>query len=142
MKATIVISTDKEKLDIPFIHGYLSQRSYWAKGRSLEKVILSIKNSLCFGAYSSDGRQVGFARVVTDGVVFAWLMDVFITEEERGNGVGKLMLEHIFNHELVRGTNGIGLKTMDAHELYRQFGFGEIPDPQIWMFRKNITGQQ
>jgi len=142
MKAAFVISSDKEKLDIPFIHGYLSRRSYWAKGRSLEKVLLSVENSLCFGAYAGDGRQVGFARVVTDGVVFAWLMDVFITEEERGKGIGKLMLEHILNHELVRGTNGIGLKTKDAHELYRQFGFGEIPDPQIWMFRNNIPGPQ
>jgi GNAT superfamily N-acetyltransferase len=137
MKRDIIISTDKAKLDLPLIHAYLSQTSYWAKGRSLEEVVCSIENSLCFGAYTHEGRQVGFARVVTDGVVFAWLMDVFVTEGARGKGIGKMLLAHLLDHELIRKANGIGLRTRDAHGLYRQFGFGGIPDADGWMYRGN-----
>jgi GNAT superfamily N-acetyltransferase len=142
MKPSIYISTDKAKLDLPFIYEYLSEKSYWAKGRSRERILLSINNSLCFGAYSDIGRQLGFARVVTDGVVMAWLMDVFIASDERGKGIGGMLLSHILNHELVREVNGVGLKTKDAHGFYGQHGFSEVPDPEIWMYRKNSSRKE
>ena len=103
----------------------------------MEEVVRSIENSICFGAYTPDGRQVGFARVVSDGVVFSWLMDVFVLEEERGKGIGKMLLAQILDHELVRTTNGIGLRTKDAHGMYRQYGFGDLPGGSGWMYRDN-----
>jgi len=90
----LIISTDKARLDIPLIHEFLSERSYWAKGRSLDVVRLSIENSLCFGVYSGD-QQVGFARVVTDYATFSWLCDFFILETQRGRGLGKWLVATI-----------------------------------------------
>ena len=84
------ISTDRNRLDLPLIHEFLSN-SYWAKGRPIEVVERSIKNSLCFGAYHND-RQVAFARLITDRAVFAYLADVFVIEEYRGRGISGMLM--------------------------------------------------
>ena len=89
MTASMIdISTDRSRLDIAYIHRYLSEECYWSIGRSREIVEKSIANSLCFGVYDGD-RQMGFARVVTDYATFAWLCDVFIDATYRGQGLGK-----------------------------------------------------
>ena len=143
MKSDIYISEDKSRLDIAFIHSYLSEESYWAKGRSLDRVKRSIDQSMCFGLFSGE-EQIGFARVVTDRVVFAWLMDLFVIPDYQGRGLGRRLVEHITNHRHLRGVSGIGLRTRDAHDLYARFGFGAIPEPQTWMLKQrnnaNNTG--
>lgn len=135
---TPVISTEKKLLNIPMIHQYLSERSYWAKGRSLEAVRKSIENSLCFGVYDDDGKQLGFARVVTDYAVFGWLMDVFVLEEYRGEGLGKQLMEAIVNHPDLKNLRRMGLGTDDAHGLYQQYGFTSLskPDNMMELLRK------
>lgn len=117
------ISTDKSLLDIVTIHDYLSNRSYWAKGRSLETVKRSIENCLCFGVYDSSGKLIGFARVLTDYAVFAYLMDVFILEEYRNQGLAKELMKSIMTHPGLQGLQRFMLATNDAHKLYEQFGF-------------------
>src|SRR5439155_2457717 len=87
-EAGVRVSSDPAELDLDWIHEALSERAYWALGRSRGTVEASIAGSLCFGAFR-DGRQVGFARVVTDGVTFGWVCDVFVDETARGRGVGK-----------------------------------------------------
>lgn len=129
----IVISTDKKLLDVVTIHTYLSERSYWAKGRSLETVKLTIANSLCFGVYNQEGNQLGFARVATDYAVFGYLMDVFVLEEYRGQGIGKQLIEYIVEHPAIKNLRRIGLATSDAHDLYRQFGFSSVSSPEKMM---------
>jgi GNAT superfamily N-acetyltransferase len=126
------ISTDKSQLDIPFIHHWLSTVSYWAQGRSLETVQLSIEHSLCFGVYEAE-RQVGFARVVTDYATFAWLCDVFILEDYRGHGLGKWLIETITVQPVLQPLLFL-LATRDAHGLYEQYGdFEPLPAPDRWM---------
>jgi hypothetical protein len=83
-----IISTDKSRLDIPAIHDYLSNRSYWGKGRTIEAVRKSIENSLCFGIYDKDNQMAGFARVITDFTIFAYLLDLFIFEDHRRDCLG------------------------------------------------------
>lgn len=129
----IIISTDRERLDIPMIHQYLSERSYWAKGRSLETVRQSIANSLCFGVYDVSGKQLGFARVATDYAVFGWLMDVFILEEYLGKGLGKLLIKAVTEHSALKNLRRIGLGTADAHGLYEQYGFTGLSKPENMM---------
>jgi GNAT superfamily N-acetyltransferase len=133
--APIEISTDKARLDVDYIHAYLSERSYWAKGRSRDKVARSIEHSLCFGAY--DGRrQVGFARLVTDHATFGWLCDVFVDEAYRGRGVGKQLVEAVVAYADQAGLRRLMLATHDAHELYRTYGgFEPLEDPGRWMGR-------
>ncbi|WP_163324929.1 GNAT family N-acetyltransferase [Draconibacterium mangrovi] len=137
----IEISTDKGKLDVLVIHNYLANESYWAKGRTLETVERSIQNSLCFGVYL-ESRQVGFARVITDYAVFAWLLDVFILPEFQGKGYGKKLMEAIMTHNNLQGLRRWGLGTEDAHELYKQFGFMSLHKPGNMMEIQNKSGGQ
>ena len=132
MKHTIQISTDKSLLNTEMIFDYLSNRSYWAKGRSIEVVRNSIENSFCFGIYD-DKEQIGFARVVTDYAIFAWVMDVFILEKDRGEGYGKALMHEVRNHPKLNTVVRWGLCTDDAHELYKQFGFATPQRPEIMM---------
>lgn len=124
------ISTDLDRLDIEYIHRYLSEVSYWALGRSRSVVEKSIRNSLCFGVYDGS-RQVGFARVVTDYATFAWLCDVFIDETCRGLGLGKRLVQTVMAHPELQGLRNFILATRDAHELYRRYGgFEPLPVPE------------
>ncbi len=137
---TIDISTNTKKLDIDFIHSFLT-RSYWAKERTKQEVITTVKNSLCFGMYL-DNQQIGFARVLTDYAVFGYLMDVFIIEEQRGNGYSKLLMKAIMEHPDLQNISRWMLATSDAHKLYTQFGFTALPDPTKIMAKlitKSIT---
>jgi GNAT superfamily N-acetyltransferase len=133
-RGDFAISTESSRLDYELVHEFLSNHSYWAKGRSLEKVKRSIENSLSFGVYKGD-QQIGFARVVTDYATFAWLADVFIIEEYRGQGLAQWLMEVIFSHPQLQGFRRWLLATRDAHELYRRFGFSELGEPARWMER-------
>jgi hypothetical protein len=130
-----LITTDKRKLNIDIIHQFLSERSYWAQGRSKDTVRKSIDHSLCFGVYAVD-QQIGFARVVTDYATFAWLADVFILESHRGLGLSKWLVECIVTHPDLQNLKNFLLATKDAHELYRRYGsFESLEKPERWMIR-------
>lgn len=132
MVENIIISQDKSLLDIDKIHHYLSSNAYWALGRTKEIVRISIENSICFGVYY-DGTQIGFARVVSDQAVFAWVMDVFVLDDYQTKGVGKLLLGEIFNSDVLRNVKKWGLATKDAHNFYKRFGFNALEKPEMMM---------
>jgi GNAT superfamily N-acetyltransferase len=127
----IHISTDKTKLDVPFIQAFLT-RAYWAKNRTLEEVQITIDSSFCFGIYL-EGKQIGFARVVTDYAVFAYLMDVFIIEEHQGKGYSTLLMEAIMKEPLLQNVKIWRLATTDASFLYSKFGFTPLANPEKLM---------
>ncbi|WP_350288595.1 GNAT family N-acetyltransferase [uncultured Croceitalea sp.] len=137
MSKEINVSRNKTMLDIDFIYNYLSMESYWAKGRSREDVVKSIENSICFGVFNEEQSQIGFARVITDGVVFAWIMDVFITDDYRERGIAKKLIKEVVNVPELKNVNGIGLRTNDAHGLYEKFGFKKIENSETWMLKNN-----
>ncbi len=126
------LSTDPHKMDVEAIYQYLS-RSYWAEGRTKATVEKSLRNSLNFGVLSPEGVQIGFARVITDYATFAYLADVYILEEHRGNGLSKWLMETIMAHPDLQGLRRWVLATRDAHGLYAQFGFTPLPKPELWM---------
>ncbi|HEX3624220.1 MAG TPA: GNAT family N-acetyltransferase [Verrucomicrobiae bacterium] len=128
----IVISDDQTRLDIPLIHTFLSERSYWAKDVPIDIVERSIRNSLCFGMFK-EKKQIGFARVVTDCATFAWLADVFIVEPARGSGFGKKLIAAIVGHPELRCLRRFMLGTRDAHKLYEQYGFAPLQFPERFM---------
>ena len=125
------ISDDKSRLDLKLIHHVISN-SYWAKGRSFEEVKRSIDNSICYGLYT-DGKQIGFARIVTDLTTIAYIMDVFIVEEYRGNGLSKILLKRILHDERFSPVKKWMLATKDAHSLYKKFGFKPLSSPEKLM---------
>ncbi len=127
------ISTDKKLLDVNFIHSYISTISYWGKGRSVEQIESTIKNSLCFGVYTKDNSQIGFARVVTDCTFFGYIMDVIIHEDYQNKGIGKQLVAFILNNKTIKKLSTIALKTKDAHGLYEKYGFKVVGNSTLWM---------
>ena len=130
-KGEFLVSTDRERLDLDVIHGFLTE-CYWAKGIPREVVARSIENSLCFGVYAG-GKQVGFARVISDFATYAYLADVFVLESFRGRGLGKWLMECILEHPRVQALRRWSLVTRDAHGLYAQLGFTPLKKPQNYM---------
>ncbi len=130
------VSTDPERLDVGAIHAFLST-SYWAEGIPRELLEKALRSSLCFGLYEADheagpegGRQIGLARVITDGATYAYLCDVYVLPETRGRGLGIWLMECVMAHPDLQGLRRFSLVTRDAHELYRRFGFTAPARPE------------
>jgi GNAT superfamily N-acetyltransferase len=134
------ISTDRARLDLPFIHRYLSEESYWVPGMPFEKLVAAVENSLNFGLYHLD-RQIGYARVVTDFSRVAYLADVFILTEYRGRGLSKWLVGQIMAYPDLQGLRRWMLHTRDAHGLYAQFGWGAAARPETYMELYNPAEQ-
>ncbi len=129
--ATYTFSTDKSKLDPSVIHAFLTE-SYWSKGCSMDNVLRRIENALCFGVYDND-LQIGFARVITDKATFAYIADVFMLENHRGQGLSKQLMAFILEQPDLQNLRRWLLATQDAHGLYAQFGFLPLSHPERWM---------
>ena len=128
------VSTDRSELDVPMIYRFLSESSTWAVGISRPVVELAIENSLCFGGYL-DGRQIAFARVVTDYATFGHLCDVFVLPEYRGHGYAKQLIRVVMDHPSLLKLRRVTLDTTDAHSLYERFGFTPLQRPDTMMER-------
>jgi len=135
----IEISSDRARVDVDLVHGWLTQ-SYWSPGIPKSTLQRAIEHSICFSIHCG-GRQVGFARVITDRATFGYLADVFIPETWRGRGLSRRLMEAVMGHPDLQGLRRFMLATRDAHGLYRQFGFGapvsptsllEILDPDVY----------
>jgi GNAT superfamily N-acetyltransferase len=127
----ISVSTDKSKLDVPFIQNFLKD-IYWAAGRTIDEVQTTIDSSFCFGIYS-DEKQIGFCRVITDYVVFAYVMDVFIIDEHRGKGYSLILINAMMAEPKLQHVKIWRLATSDAHFLYEKFGFNSLAHPEKMM---------
>lgn len=132
LPAGFSISTDPARLDRDFIHRFLAS-SYWAQGIPRALVDKAIDHSLNFGLYDAEGRQIGFARLITDRATFAYLADVFVDEAERGRGLGKALMAAVTAHPDLQGLRRHLLATRDAHGLYAQFGFRPLTWPDRLM---------
>jgi predicted GNAT family acetyltransferase len=130
----ITVSTDKTKLNVPFIQNFLKD-IYWAAGRTIDEVQTTIDASVCFGIYLDD-NQIGFARVITDYVVFGYVMDVFITEEHRGKGYSSILIKNMMSEPILKDIKIWRLATTDAHFLYEKFGFKLLEHPEKMMEKK------
>ncbi|MBL8182180.1 MAG: GNAT family N-acetyltransferase [Blastocatellia bacterium] len=124
----------RSRLDVDAIHDFLSNESYWAGNRTREQTETAIANSICFGVYDAD-RQIGFARVVSDKATFAYLGDVYILDEYRGQGLSKWLMQVIVDHPELQGLRRWVLATKDAHGLYEKYGFHQFVHPDRWMER-------
>lgn len=152
-RAEVQISTDPRWLDIPQIHRFLSEQSSWARGIPYQVLERAIENSLCFGVYltaAADAgqasaplssqppeprQQIGFARVTTDRATFAYLADVFVLPEYRGQGHSLALMQAIDRHPDLQGLRRFVLATSDAHGLYAKFGFTAPSRPHTLMER-------
>ena len=136
MTKDYVVSTSTERIDRERVHYWLSELSYWARGRSRETQDAAIDASRNYGVFDTEtGEQAAYGRVITDGVTFAWLCDVFVAPDARGRGLGKLLAAAVVDDLEPLGLKRIMLSTGDAHGLYAQFGFAPLEDPTTVMAR-------
>jgi GNAT superfamily N-acetyltransferase len=132
-----LVSDDPARLDVNAIHAFLTA-SYWAAGIPREVVERSLKNSLCFGAYTEAREQVGLARVISDYATFAWLADVYVLDAHRGRGLSKALMRAVASHPRLQGLRRFPFCTRDAHGLYAQFGFTPPTEPAIHMEKRDL----
>ena len=131
------IDTEVDRLPVHKIYEHLNT-TYWASNRTFLVVEKSIKNSLCFGMYEKN-VLIGFARVVTDYCIFAYLCDVYILPAHQGKGLGKCLIKCIHEFEELKSIRRWLLATKDAHGLYQKEGYTQLENPARWMeFRKEL----
>jgi len=130
-KDGLLVSTDPQRLDLEAVHGWLT-RSYWAAGIPRETVERSLRHSLCFGLYDGE-RQIGIARVITDGATFAYVCDVYVDDARQRRGLGTFLMECVHAHPALQGLRRWMLATRDAQGLYRRVGYRELSEPERWM---------
>ncbi len=136
MPPALEFSDDPARLDRDRVHAWLATESYWAVGRSRESQDAAVDASRNFGVYDAGtGEQLGYARVITDGVTFAWLCDVFVAADARGRGVGVALVGGVVDALSPLDLKRIALTTADAHGLYEKFGFRGLEEPEQWMAR-------
>jgi GNAT superfamily N-acetyltransferase len=128
------VSDDPALLDVPRIHAWISERSYWARDRPYDVMARAIEHSLSVGLYAPDGALAGYARLVTDRATFAWLCDVFVDDAHRGESLGSFLVEHTVNHPDVADIRQV-LMAEPGRSLYRRFGFGDLASTERWMER-------
>ena len=132
MQIPYSISSDKSRLDLEFVHFYLSTQAYWCLNIPFETFRRSVEHSVCFGVYHGE-EQVGFARVITDRATIAYLGDVFVVPEHRGKGLSKELIGAIMTHPDLQGLRRWILLTRDAHGLYEKFGWKPVDHPERYM---------
>nr|WP_246401712.1 GNAT family N-acetyltransferase [Jiangella mangrovi] len=113
--------------------------AYWSKHRSRETTERAVARSFGVGLYARDGEQVGFARVVGDATTFAWLADVFVLPEHRGQGLARILVNAVLEHPDHAGVERWMLATLDAHGVYEPLGFGPIEVIDRFMIRSGPT---
>jgi GNAT superfamily N-acetyltransferase len=133
------LSDDRDLVDVARVHQWLSEESYWAKGRSLEDVVKSLDASVVISLFTPQGVQVGVTRWVSDETTFAWLSDVFVDAAYRARGLGRVLIATALAHPKVKNVSRRVLVTSSAHEFYREFDFQELSDPARWMELRSPT---
>ena len=123
------LDDDPARIDLRAVHRYLSEESYWARGRPLDvQQIANDRSARVVGLYH-EGRQVGFCRAVTDGVTTVYLADVYVLPGHRGRGLGEALVREMIERGPYAGRTWL-LHTRDMHPLYRKLGFGD-PSPKV-----------
>lgn len=122
------LDDDASRVDKDAVWDFLSTEAYWGKGRTRADFEAQLASAWrIVGVYeAAPGRQVGFARAVSDGVAFAYLADVFVLPDARGAGLGRELVATMIDRGPGAGFRWT-LHTADAHDLYRKFGLAE-PD--------------
>lgn len=131
IKNNLYYSTQQEEMDLAMIFDFI-KNSYWGELRTYEEQKIALENTLNFGLFK-DGNQIAYARVMTDRVFFAYLLDVFVVEGEQGKGYSKILIDKILNDDRIKEVDRWMLATKDAHSLYEKFGFERIKSPEKLM---------
>ena len=125
LEAGYELDDDPGRVDLEVVCEFLAVEAYWSQGRSRELIVKTFHEaSRVVGLYAPDGATVGYCRAASDEVVFAYLCDVFVLESHRGRGLGRELVAEMVDRGPLADLRWL-LGTVDGHDFYRQFGFGE-----------------
>jgi GNAT superfamily N-acetyltransferase len=127
----IDVTSDPGRIDFDLAYLWL-QATYWGAATDRETFDRAVANCFCVGAFVA-GKQQGFARAITDYATFAWVSDVVVAVEARGNGIGRAMVRHMLDHPRLQGLRRWNLNTRDAQGVYEPLGFTAVPDSSAYM---------
>jgi GNAT superfamily N-acetyltransferase len=131
----------KERIDVAEVHRFISEESYWAKGRPYQEQALYVELATRVVGLYHDGDQVGFCRAVQmPGVSFAYLADVYVLAGHRGRGLGEELVREMIENGPLADTGWI-LHTKDMHPLYRKFGF-DVPNERVMERRRDYADKR
>jgi GNAT superfamily N-acetyltransferase len=117
------VDDDRARIDVEAVHDFVSNHSYWAPGRAREEQERLVREAQRVVGVYHEGRQIGFARAVSDGASVTYLADVYVLPEYRGRGLGVELIREMVENGPYADKHWI-LHTADAHALYEKFGFG------------------
>jgi len=129
------LDDDVERVDIAAVHRYLSEESYWARGRPYADVELLVREAARVVALYHEGELVGFCRAARCAPALFYLADVYVLDAHRGRGLGVALVREILEEGSLAGRNWL-LHTTDAHDLYRKLGFDE-PGQKVLELRRD-----
>jgi GNAT superfamily N-acetyltransferase len=129
------LDDDPARIDREAVHRYLSEESYWAKGRPRDVQDELIDGAARVVGVYHDDEQVGFTRTLSDGHAQSYLADVYVLEEHRGRGLGVELVRFSVDEGPLAETKWF-LHTSDAHDLYRKFGFAEPGERAMERWRR------
>ena len=131
----IYFSSLTEDMNLDVIFKFV-KNSYWGELRTYEEQKIALENSINFGLFK-EGNQIAYSRVITDKVFFAYLLDVFVIDEEQRKGYSKVLIENILNYPTLKNIDKWMLATKDAHSLYEKFDFKLVKSPEKFMEKLN-----
>ena len=131
-RGDLVLTDDQSRMSVETIHRWLSAEAYWSLGRTLAAVTESLRRSHVYGVLDGE-EQAGLARVITDGVSFAYICDVFVAEGRRNAGIGGWLVDAMLADLRASNVKQVLLATRDAHALYQRKGFHTLNRPERWL---------
>jgi GNAT superfamily N-acetyltransferase len=128
-------SADPARIDPARVHELLVTHAYWCAGRPRATQDAAIAGSRNYGVYTTPGgEQVGYARVVTDSVTFAWLADVIVDPAHRRRGLGRMLVAGIMaDLAPLRLKRFVLAASDDGRALYEQLGWQPLREREEWM---------
>jgi len=125
-----------DNMDFGKVTKMLSE-AFWSKNIKIDEVKKGAINSALVQGVFLNQKQIAYSRVISDKTRFAYILDVYVDENYRKNGIGQLMINNILNHHDLKDVYQWLLITKDAHGVYGKSGFNNIGRPEDWMEIRN-----
>lgn len=109
----------------------------WCKDRKREDVLEMLGNCrILVMVRQENGEIAAFARFFSDGVYRAAIYDVITAKTFRGMGCGRMLMERLLQHPMLRGVERAELYCKDFNvQFYEKFGFQRVPEDVNLMWK-------
>ena len=131
-----VVKYGFENMDFIKVAEMLS-KAFWSKNIKIDEIKKGALNSALIVGVFYNQEQISYSRVISDKTRFAYILDVYVDENYRKNGIGQLMINNILKHDELKDVYQWLLITQDAHGVYSKSGFNPLGNSEKWMEIRN-----